>query len=78
MPNCTKFKVTLFADDTFLKMESPNLQELRVQANKEMKNINIAQYRDKSWIQLYLEQSMFTTAAHKIVTKNNLYWAIGT
>ena len=28
MPNCTKFKVTLFADDTFLKMESPNLQEL--------------------------------------------------
>ena len=22
MPNCTKFKVTLFADDTFLKMES--------------------------------------------------------
>ena len=25
MPNCTKFKITLFADDTFLEMESTSL-----------------------------------------------------
>ena len=40
LPNCTKSKVSLFADDIFLKMESANLSELRIQANKEMKNIS--------------------------------------
>ena len=39
LPNCTKFKVTLFADDTFLKMESTDINALKAEANKEMKNI---------------------------------------
>ena len=37
--DCTKFDVTLFADDTFLKLQSNNLGELKNQANKEMNNV---------------------------------------
>ena len=36
MPNCTKFKVTLFADDTFLKTESNCIRDLEKQANQEI------------------------------------------
>ena len=39
LPNCTKFDVTLFADDTFLKLQSHNLTDLKKQANKEMNKV---------------------------------------
>ena len=40
LPNCTNFKVTLFADDTFLRLESENLNTLKREANKEMENVS--------------------------------------
>ena len=40
IPNCTKFDVTLFADDTFLKMESTNIGNLKKQANQEIRNVS--------------------------------------
>ena len=39
LPNCTNFNVTLFADDTFLSMESDNLTQLQNSANKELKKV---------------------------------------
>ena len=33
MPNCTNFKVKLFADDTFLSLDSQNYQDLRSNVN---------------------------------------------
>ena len=39
MPNCTKFEIPLFADDTFLKMQSHSLVDLKKQANKEMNKV---------------------------------------
>ena len=40
LPNCTDFDVTLFADDTFLSMQSDNLAELQINANKELKKVH--------------------------------------
>ena len=40
IPNCTKFDVTLFADDTFLKMESTSIGNLKKQANQEIRNVS--------------------------------------
>ena len=40
LPNCSKFKVLLFADDTCLSLESNNFKQLQKEANKELKKIN--------------------------------------
>ena len=40
LPNCTKFAVTLFADDTFLSMESHNFARLQMDVNQELKKVH--------------------------------------
>ena len=40
LPNYTNFNVKLFADDTFLSLESKNLKDLEKKVNEEMKNIS--------------------------------------
>ena len=40
LPNSTNFNVKLFADDTFLSLDSKNYKDLRKKVNDEMKNIS--------------------------------------
>ena len=40
MPNSTNFHVKLFADDTFLSLDSKNYKDLQKKVNDEMKNIS--------------------------------------
>ena len=39
LPNCSNFDVTLFADDTSLRLQSENLASLEKQVNKELRNV---------------------------------------
>ena len=39
LPNATKFSVTLFADDTFLSLESSNISQLQNDANSELQKV---------------------------------------
>ena len=39
LPNATKFSVTLFADDTFLSLESNDISQLQTEANSELKKV---------------------------------------
>ena len=66
LPKCTKFKVTLFADDTFLKMESNNLSQLRKQANKEMENISNWLISNKLTLNIIKSKYMIITNKKKI------------
>ena len=40
LPNFTNFNVKLFADDTFLSLESKNYKDLQKNVNEEMKNVS--------------------------------------
>ena len=40
LPNATKFSVTLFADDTFLSLESNDISHLQSEANSELKKVH--------------------------------------
>ena len=40
LPNATKFSVTLFADDTFLSLESSDIAQLQTDANTEIKKVH--------------------------------------
>ena len=39
LPNATKFSVTLFADDTFLSLESSDIAQLQTDVNTEIKKV---------------------------------------
>ena len=38
IPNCSKFDITLFADDTYSMLSGTNLKELEFKVNEELKN----------------------------------------
>ena len=40
IPNCSKFDISLFADDTYLMLSETNLKELESRVNEEFKNLN--------------------------------------
>ena len=40
LPNCTNFAVTLFADDTFLSLESDDIAQLQRDASREIKKVH--------------------------------------
>ena len=40
IPNCSKFDISLFADDTYLMLSETNLKELESRVNEELKNLN--------------------------------------
>ena len=39
LPNATKFSATLFADDTFLSLESSDIAQLQIDVNTEIKKV---------------------------------------
>ena len=63
LPNATKFNVKLFADDTFLSLSSLDFEELKIEANKEIKKIYIWLVANK--LTLNISKSKFM-----IITKN--------
>ena len=40
IPNCSKFDISLFANDTYLMLSETNLKELESRVNEELKNLN--------------------------------------
>ena len=63
LPNATKFNVKLFADDTFLSLSSLDFEELKIEANKEIKKIYIWLVANKLTLNISKSKCM-------IITKN--------
>ena len=70
LPNATRFSVTLFADDTFLSLESKDFAQLKTDTNTEIKKVHDWLVTNKLTLNVLKSKFMLITN-RKNVNKND-------
>ena len=72
LPNATKFSVTLFADDTFLSLESSDINKLQIEANAELEKVRKWLLANKLTLNIIKSKFMLLTNRRNVCKENFL------